>query len=344
MATAASGDSSSSMLSQNSTLPLPKTSAIPSPKADTKTEADLSVDGKPFYYTSDSIGSKVRDFVDRLNRDENIVKEPLPLREEDHFRAWALRERDRFLGKTSDKDNTGEKESTDSYVTGITGATRKPSRFNPKNVIRKITGYMYGPFTRPPSPDGQMQNTNKFGIPTSMTDRANRFEKNQTIQDAVLRRARLDNLGFKQPPDKEDSSDDNESLLNVKKLALVRTPYFTVPTIRIDKVKRTKQFRNKYLRKDRLKRINLLMRDEKEDTHERSSSKRDADEHRQAKHRREQSVVAKFMHLMARNKTRPVDRDRDPEKEKYYELINRKFVESKNKCEPIAPVRIDHKM
>lgn len=314
----------------------PRTHAnSPKPNLD---EDDLTIDGKPFFYTSESIGANVRDFVDQLKNDEHIAIQPLPLRDEDHFRAWALRERARFQGKASDQDDADDKATTDSYMTGIGGTNQKKSRFNPKNVIRHITGYMYGPFTCPPSPDGIMRNENKFGIPTSMTDRAHRFEKNQTIQEAVLRRARLDSLGFKQPPDKEDSSDDNESLMNVKKLALVRTPYFTVPTIRVDQVKRTKRFRNKFLRNDRLKRINLLLRDDKNDSQDKGDSSVMAEQNREATHRRKQSVVAKFMKLMARNKTRPDDRDRDPEKSKYYGLINDKFVESRNKCEPVTVV------
>lgn len=342
MATPGLSDTSSSLTSPNNELTVPKTS-INSPKPSTA-DGDLSIDGKPFFYTPHSIDAKVRDFVERINRDEHISVDPLPLRDEDHFRAWALRERARFQGKESGREVAGETESADSYVTGVAGATQKKSRFNPKNVIRNITGYMYGPFTRPPSPDGQMSKSNKFGIPTTMTERAKRFEKRQSIQDAVVRRARLDSLGFEQPPDKEDSSDDNESLMNVKKLALIRTPYFTVPTIRIDKVKRTKQFRNKFLRKDRLKRINLLMRDEKDDSHKMNMSTVDEEEQRQVTHRRKQSVVAKFIKLVARNITRPDDRDRDPEKEKYYELINSKFIESRNKCEPPAPVSITVKI
>lgn len=341
MATIAAESSSSNASKCDAIRSQPTAPQSPCPE-DLNDGGDQVIDGHPFFYTADSIGAKVRDFIDRLNSDEQIAVDPLPLRDEDHFRAWALRERARFQGTASDQGDAAEQATTESYMTGAGGATRKKGRrFNAKNVIRHITGYMYGPFTRPPSPDGVMQKENKFGIPTTMTDRAKRCEKTQTIQEDELRRARMDSLGFKQPPDKDDSSDDEDaSVLNVKKLALVRTPYFTVPTIRIDKVKRAKQFRNRFLSKDRLKRINLLLRDDKDPNQQRRKSQQQVEQQRLVTERRKQSVAAKFMQLLARKKTRPDDRDRDPEKEKYYELIQKKFVESRTKCEPEELVSI----
>lgn len=47
----------------------------------------------------------------------------------------------------------------------------------------------------------------------------------------------------------------NESVQN----ALIRTPYFLVPIVRIRQVRQKERFRNKFLQKERLNRINLLL-------------------------------------------------------------------------------------
>lgn len=203
---------------------------------------------------------------------------------------------------------------------------RQPRRFSHKNVIKHLSGYMYGPFTRPPSPDQLTLDGDKFGIPLSMTDRAKRYYKKKNIQDNVLRRMRLSHMGFEQPPSKDESSDDNESTQNVKKLALIRTPYFILPTIKISQVKRKDRFRNKYLKKDRLKRINLLMDENKS----RSSVRGKMTDEQFIQQK--QSIFAKFFQLTGR-KPKPVEPARNPEKEKYYNIIKTKYQESRKQLD-----------
>lgn len=99
----------------------------------------------------------------------------------------------------------------------------------------------------------------RFGIPFSMIAKAHRHHRNKTVQENVLRRVRLSHMCFNQPPLSENSSAD-DSMQNVKRLALVRTPYFLIPTIRNKNASRNAGFQNRYLQKERLRRINLFFR------------------------------------------------------------------------------------
>lgn len=98
--------------------------------------------------------------------------------------------------------------------------------------------------------------TDRLGIPISMIDKARRQQQKRRLQENILRKVRLTHMGWRQPPSDEDNSDD-ESIQNAKKIALLRTPYFLVPIIKISK--RKERMRNQYLQKDRLLRINILL-------------------------------------------------------------------------------------
>lgn len=98
--------------------------------------------------------------------------------------------------------------------------------------------------------------SNRFDIPISMIDKARKQQQKRKLQENVLRKVRLTHMGWNQPPSDDDISDD-ESIQNAKRLALLRTPYFMVPIIKINH--RKNYFRNKYLQKKRLRRINILL-------------------------------------------------------------------------------------
>lgn len=292
---------------------------------------ETTIDGRPFYYGHDKITQRVRDFLNKTAADDPKV-DPIPTRDDEIFREWAKGERkkykDGYRGGIAESDSTEsvKSESVHSIRMKLQTPRRQTRRFSHKNVIKHLSGYMYGPFTRPPSPDPLTQDGNKFGIPLSMTDRATRYYKKKKIQDNVLRRMRLSHMGFEQPPSKDESSDDNESTQNVKKLALIRTPYFILPTIKISQVKRKDRFRNKYLKKDRLKRINLLMGE----NNSRSSVRGKMTDEQFIQQK--QSIFAKFFQLTAR-KPKPIEPIRDPEKEKYFNIIKTKYEESRKQAD-----------
>lgn len=308
-----------------------------------------TVDGQPFYYSPKAINERVRHHLENSSKDDIYADTTMPVTDEQNFRRWAMKIRASTNYQQSsnphsdDESDLGERKTVrsraaplDSYRTE--GATsmqsgdthiKLNSRCNPANIIRKITGYMYGPFTRPATPDPLTQNENKFGIPKSMTDRVVRFEQRQAVQSEVLRRQRTEKMGMHQPPMSDGSDDENESTLNVKHLALVRTPYFVVPTIRMDRVKRMERYCNKYLCGDRLKRINLLLRDD-------NRPKKESKEMREERADRQKHIVmAKFAKLRNRKKKVPKDiSGRDPEKAEYYKIIDTSYEEKRNKFEP----------
>lgn len=259
----------------------------------------------------------------------------LPKNDEDLLRKWAYDQRNKFKN-TADTNNNQQNLITNrtddisfkSTKTGIKSIRiRKIKR---KDAIKHISGYMYGPFTKQPTPDRYTIDGNKFNIPQSMIDRAKRYQKKQKIQENVLRRVRLSHMGFEQPPQKDESSDD-ESIQNVKKLALIRTPYFIIPTIKISQVRKKDRFRNKYLKtKARLKRINMFL-NEKSYRHRVKPSEFSVFEN---VNKPKTSLMAKFMQLinMRRRESKAKEKIdvKTPERAKYLKLIRDKFTEYKN--------------
>lgn len=327
----------------------PVSLAVPATDSDT-------VDGHPFYYSPKAINERVRNYLEDTTKNDIYADTTLPVSDEQNFRRWAMKLRastnKHASDQHSDVDSDLEDRKTerspaaalDSYRTeGASSSQSARARVklnahcNPTSIIRKITGYMYGPFTRPPTPDRLTKNENKFGIPKSMTDRVERCEQRDAVQSEVLRRQRTEKMGMHQPPVSDDSDDENESTLNVKHLALLRTPYFVVPTIRMDRVKRMQRYCNKYLRGDRLKRINLLLRDDnrpKKETKEMQEERTD---------RRTQNVLAKFAKLRNRKKKVPKDLSgRDPEKAEYFKIIDTCYEENRTKFEPDEEVIYEH--
>lgn len=298
-----------------------------------------TISGLQFYYEKEDITNRIKEFLKQNLADYPDECPVLPIREEDAFREWGLSEREHFKAKQSDKKSPFPGEESDdnsdgkSILTGTQRSRRKINqKINHKNVIKHISGYMYGPFTKQPTPDKLTQDGDKFGIPFTMTDRAKRFYKKRRIQHNVLRRVRLSHMGFEQPPSKDVSSDD-ESVQLVKKLALIRTPYFIVPTIKISQVKRKDRFRNKFLKKDRLKRINLLMNGTR-----RKNKNQVADEENIFKQK--QSIFAKFFQLTGKKFKQTEEPKVNPDKMKYYKIIKDKYLEHRSLCEVLDQVNI----
>lgn len=319
-----------------STKPKPK--AISTTAATTTTDTTANdenkIDGITFYYRQHEIRNRIRDFL-KKHIDIDTVCE-LPKKDEQLLREWAYNQRKK--AKDPDNSNNDQQQQQPNLITSRTSDISLKStktgiksirirKIKRKDAIKHISGYMYGPFTKQPTPDRFTIDGNKFNIPQSMIDRAKRYQKKQKIQENVLRRVRLSHMGFEQPPQKDESSDD-ESIQNVKKLALIRTPYFIIPTIKISQVRKKDRFRNKYLKnKARLKRINMFL-NEKSYRHRTKPSEFSVFENAS---KPKTSLMAKFMQLInmrrreskAKEKIDPIK----PEKAKYLKLIRDKYSE-----------------
>lgn len=303
------------------------------------------IDGITFYYRQDEIRNRIRDFLAK-HIDMDTVQE-IPKKDEDLLRQWAQNQRggpvsskppkkiDELIQMTDRKSDVSFK----STKTGIRSIRIR--KIKPKDAIKHISGYMYGPFTKQPTPDTLTVDGNKFNIPNSMIDRAKRYHKKHKIQENVLRRVRLSHMGFEQPPQKDESSDDNESIQNVKKLALIRTPYFIIPTIKISQVRKKDRFRNKYLKnKTRLKRINMFL-NEKSYRHRVKPDEFSVMENLNAP---KTSLMAKFLQLinMKRRESKIKENVEGPkqEKAKYLKLIRDKYQDYKNEYDAREQVLI----
>lgn len=100
--------------------------------------------------------------------------------------------------------------------------------------------------------------TDRFGISCSMIIRTRKRYKQQETRNNILKKLRLLHMGQNQPPIKSDSSENNTER-NIKKLFLLRTPYFMIPIIK--KVQREDSLENIYLYRQRLNRIRFLFND-----------------------------------------------------------------------------------
>lgn len=260
-----------------------------------------------------------------------------------NFNSWANKMRTKFKNKNTVKEkmpssrNESESSSICTATIGSISVRRHKLHRKTSSVVRATHGHVYGPIQGPTAPDNLTLNSNKFGVPMTMINRVYKAHCKKKIRQSVLRRVRFMHMGYVQPPDRDESSD-NESLQNVKKLALIRTPYFVIPTIKISQVKKKDRFRNKYLKKDRLKRINLLLEDRKGSANPiETEMKKEVGVTTIDSHANENGVTkkheffAKFFQLSTKQKT---GLKRDPEKERYYNAILNKFNEHRQRCEP----------
>lgn len=312
-------------------------------KMKTMTEIDepldqCLIDGKPFYINKQQIQEKVKEILNEsidksLDTTEYISDAPT-------FRDWARQQREKHLRKETLVSQAEKGSESSSSAKSLTTSSKKLNRRRKrkKKIFRHLGGFMYGPFTKPEKPN-ELAKSNKFGITFTMINRAKQESHKRKIQDDVLRRVRLSHMGYNQPPDKEESSD-SESLQNVKRLALLRTPYFMVPTIKISQVKRKDRLRNKFLKKDRLNRINLLLNErfiksDKQSDADATDSSNQEESDDKIKVTKKHEFFAKFFQLSTKSK---LALKRDPVKEKYYKLILDKFEKQKRLCEPKTEV------
>lgn len=304
---------------------------------------DNTVDGVPFYYPKDGIKSLLADFISRTV-DRPDTRLPHVESNELDFRKWAVNMREKLRKEragssiVSDSKDSA-RSSTKTVITGSRYSKKNLLKVGHKNIVKHISGYMFGPFQKTPTPDQLTKDGDKFGIPKTMTDRAKRCHKKQKIQHNVLRRVRLSHMGFVQPPSKDESSDDNESVQEVKKLALVRTPYFIIPTIRISQVKKKDRFRNKFLRGDRLKRINLLMGDRSKIRSKPSGSSNVVETDEDIAERK-RMMFAKFFQLIGKKDGKGKDvakeeksKDIGVDKTNYLKLIRENYLKNRDKYE-----------
>lgn len=303
-----------------------------------------AIDGVPFNIRRHQIRMQVDEIIKTFATQSSVTPSDgvLP-KESGTFREWLSQLNEKCLPAPAPKriideqdrnsDSSSQKSSTGRAI--VKKKKRKSRRCRP-NALNRLAGYMNGPFTREKRTEFS---SDRFGIPFSMIDRAKKEHEKREIQSNVLRRVRLSHMGYRQPPSKDDSSD-NESIQNVKRLALLRTPYFLVPTIKISQVRKKERIRNKFLRKDRLNRINLLLFDRTKKSVEkgRGSDGKTSDgdgpstaDEDTIKVTKKHHYFAKFFQLGPKKKVAPT---RDPLKEKYCKIIKSKFEEHRGRCEP----------
>lgn len=307
-----------------------------------------AIDGVPFNARRRQIRMQVDEIVRSfaaqkrvLSNDEGVLPS-----EAGTFREWmSQKQQNQKFPSASIKDRTIDEQERNSETSSLRSSIGRSIDKKKKmrgaherrpNALNRLVGYMNGPF---PREKPNRFSCDRFGIPFSMIDRAKKEHEKRYIQGNVLRRVRLSHMGYRQPPSKDDSSD-NESIQNVKRLALLRTPYFLVPTIKISQVRKKERIRNKYLRKDRLNRINLLLFDRKKKSMEKEllADEGDVDgsgspttDDDTLKVTKKHHYFAKFFQLGPKKKIAPKS---DPMKAKYCKIILDKFEEHRALCDP----------
>lgn len=206
----------------------------------------------------------VNQMRDRLDKMYKIPDELLAPRES--FTEWAIRERARYKQKRAALVEKHEKSVTETLSMegndeseGYDSVTMKDTirRTHRKDIIKHISGYMYGQFTKIPKLPKRMT---KFGIPLSMLERAKEESEKQQEKNKKLRRARITHMKLPIFFD-EDNSEEDDVMETVKTLTLIRTPFLHVPKIKTQKKRRRDRLRTKYLKQDRLNRITMLLYD-----------------------------------------------------------------------------------
>lgn len=99
----------------------------------------------------------------------------------------------------------------------------------------------------------------RFGVPITMMNKEIEQRRKKNIETRILKKIRLTQMGYNQPPLRDHSSD-NDSIQNVKRLAIDRTPFFLISTIKIANIRQKDKLPNKYLQYG-LNRINVLLND-----------------------------------------------------------------------------------
>lgn len=196
---------------------------------------------------------------------------PPPPEEPKNFREWALIEREkRFqaLQQVSYQQIKQEREANEIFPK----VKKIPKKFFEKAKSKKesdqqfpgaehLGGYLYGTYPKEIA-DKTIENETKFHVPLSMFKRAEIESKIRASCRNKIQSSRLEYMKIPQiPSDSDDESD--EVLEDGIGLGLIRTPYFRIPTVYAQKKRRIDRLKNKHLKGNRLKRINMLLFDRK---------------------------------------------------------------------------------
>uniref|UniRef100_A0A182J1Z9 Uncharacterized protein n=1 Tax=Anopheles atroparvus TaxID=41427 RepID=A0A182J1Z9_ANOAO len=186
------------------------------------------------------------------------------------FRDWAVRERHNFKNRSSIELMRRERETLESELCSsvdtrsheyISNEGRRVTKVRRATKIPHVEGHMYGPFTPLPIVDPLLENETKFGIPLSLLVRSYREMDTKKEGERNLIDTRLSHMRIPLCPKSSDSSEDEDQMEEVKILTFLRTPYFPIPTIRRQKKRRKDRLRSRWLQKNRLKRITMLLYD-----------------------------------------------------------------------------------
>lgn len=220
-----------------------------------------------------------------------FAKAPQPQKEEKSFREWAMEEREKrhqTLQQVSLQQIKQEREANEIFprpkCTRLPKiSTHRKTKRGRSDVVpgsEHIAGAHFGGFIENTGADSMMENETKFHVPLSMFSRAQIESKKRSLNRKKLITARLDYMKIPQIPSDSDEENcgDDDVLEDIKGLSLVRTPYFTIPTVTHGKVKRIERLKNRYLQGSRLKRVNLLLFDRKVTPSESSKAGENSDE------------------------------------------------------------------
>uniref|UniRef100_A0A8W7PBG0 Uncharacterized protein n=1 Tax=Anopheles coluzzii TaxID=1518534 RepID=A0A8W7PBG0_ANOCL len=186
------------------------------------------------------------------------------------FRDWAMRERYNFQNRNNIAMMKRERETLESELCSsvdtrsheyISNEGRRVTKVRRATKIPHVEGHMYGPFTQLPVQDPLLENETKFGIPLSLLVRSYREMDTKKEGERNLIDTRLSHMRIPLCPKSSDSSEDEDQMEEVKILSFLRTPYFPIPTIKRQKKKRKDRLRSRWLQKNRLKRITMLLYD-----------------------------------------------------------------------------------
>uniref|UniRef100_A0A182MUF9 Uncharacterized protein n=1 Tax=Anopheles culicifacies TaxID=139723 RepID=A0A182MUF9_9DIPT len=186
------------------------------------------------------------------------------------FRDWAMRERYNFQNRSNIEMMKRERETLESELCSsvdtrsheyISNEGRRVTKVRRSTKIPHVEGHMYGPFTRLPIEDPLLENETKFGIPLSLLVRSYREMDTKKEGERNLIDTRLSHMRIPLCPKSSDSSEDEDQMEEVKILSFLRTPYFPIPTIKRQKKRRKDRLRSRWLQKNRLKRITMLLYD-----------------------------------------------------------------------------------
>ncbi|XP_058826464.1 uncharacterized protein LOC131686231 [Topomyia yanbarensis] len=191
------------------------------------------------------------------------------------FRDWATRERHYFKNKSNFDTIKREKDMMESELGSsvdtkphdyISNEGKRMTKLRKTTKIPHVEGHMYGPFTKLPRLDPLLESETKFGIPLSLLVRSYREMDSVKEGERNLINTRLAHMRIPLCPKSSDESSDGEDKMEeVKILSFLRTPYFRIPTVKTQRKRRKDRLRSRWLKKDRLKRITMLLYDRSEE-------------------------------------------------------------------------------